>query len=109
MRIGVELEYSARVLQPGQELVARLGHLGRHDELAVPLRPIPGEVVLVVLLGRVERRRRLELGDDFVSPDALRRELGDYLPGDRELVWRVIEDHRAILSTDVVALAVQCR
>jgi len=94
-------------LEASGELLAKLRHFRRHDELAVGLPAVVGEVLLVVLLRRVECAEGGHLGDDRTRPDPFGVQLGDQVAGDLLLLRRVVEDHRAVLRPHVVALAIQ--
>src|ERR671938_170016 len=58
------------VLEQGLELLAELGHLRCDHRLAVRLARVLPEVVLVVVLGPVERLQRHHLRHDGGVPDA---------------------------------------
>ena len=88
-------------------LLAELRHLGRNDGPAVALGGVAGEVLLVIILSRVERRRGRDLGHQRAIPYPGRVELTDDLLRDRLLLRAVIEDHRTVLRADIVALAVE--
>src|ERR671911_78061 len=90
-------------------LLAKLGHLRRDNNLAVRLKPVVSEVILVVVLGDVEFVERLHLGHDRVAPDTLGLQIGDHPFRDAPLLIVVVEDHRPVLRPHVRALAVQSR
>src|SRR5829696_7719015 len=89
-------------------LLAKLGHLWRDDNLAVRLKPVVAEVILVVVLGDVELVERLHLGYDLVAPDTLGLQIGDHPFRDPPLLI-VVEDNRPVLRPHVRALTVQSR
>jgi hypothetical protein len=64
-------------------------------------------VPLVVLLGHVERRQRLQRRHDRPGEDAGPVDLVDVRLGDPLLVGVGVEDRRAVLRPDIRALAVQ--
>src|SRR5918993_3872717 len=96
-------------LQAVEMLLAKLGHLRRDDNLAIRLKAVVAEVVLVVALGDVELLERLHLGHDGVAPDTLGLQVGDHPSRDAPLLIAVVEDHRPVLRPHVRALAVQSR
>src|SRR5208337_2234272 len=68
------------------------------------------EVVLVIVLGGIERGGWLDRGDDRAGEGALFRQLSNHLLRGLVLLLIAIKNHRAILLADVVTLAVQrCR
>src|SRR4051812_41287009 len=67
------------------------------------------QVVLVLALGAVPRRRRLDGRRDRPRPRARRVHPRDHALGDRALLGRLREDRRAVLRPDVVPLAVARR
>jgi hypothetical protein len=81
--------------------------LGGDHKLAVWLKRVIGKVFLVVVFGKKEVCRWLQGGDNWTWPGARRVEFGNHLFGFMMLVFRGVEDHRAILRAHVVALAVQ--
>src|SRR5205085_5640715 len=91
------------------EELAELRDLGRDDGAAVWLRGILLEVVLMVVLGRVESVERRDLGHDGRVPYMRAVHLGDDLLGRLALLGAVVEDGRAILRANVRALTVQGR
>ena len=66
-----------------------------------------GQVLLVILLGPIERRGRYDLGHDRPAVPIERREVLHRFLGLGLLLVVVIEDHRAVLSADVRSLAVE--
>ncbi len=88
-------------------LLAELGDFGGDDHHAVGLEAVVLEVLLVVLLRRVEGGQRGDLGDDGVLPQPLLGQGGDGLARDTLLLGRVEEDGGAVLGADVGALAVE--
>src|SRR3954466_713383 len=97
------------LLEAVEMLLAELGHLGRDHQQAVGLEAVVPEILLVVLLGRVERLEWRHLGDDRARPDPIGVQPGDRLLGGCLLVGRVIEDSRTVLRARVRALPVQRR
>src|SRR5207244_1681751 len=79
------------------------------DELVgeAPAGLVPGMMVAVVLLGRIEGLERLHFGHDRVVPHVLGCELLDHLLRHGFLLRRVIEDRRPLLRPDVPALTVE--
>ena len=88
------------------EFLAELGDFGGDHKLAVGLVGIVFEIILMVILGAVEDIQRGDFGDDGVGPQVGGVEFG--ADGLRRFLLRliVIEDGRAVLRADVVALAV---
>src|SRR5208283_1785527 len=64
------------------------------------------QVILVVFLGRIERRCGHDLCDDLGRPFARMVHLRLHALGDLALLFAVIEDGRAVLRADVVALTI---
>lgn len=93
--------------QLGGKALAQFGDLGCNDGLAVGLKRMFSEVVLMVGLGGPESRRRCYAGDDRRGPDALCFQVGYQRVRDLLLLRCVGEDRRPILRTDVVALPVR--
>lgn len=87
------------------ETGAHFVDLGNGDREAIPLRRVFGEEVLVILLGRIERRRLFQRGDYFPVPESgstrARRFERLFLCGGRR------EHRRTVLRTNVVALTIQ--
>src|ERR1044072_3133547 len=96
-------------LEPVEEELAELRDLGRDDGAAVGLRGVPLEVVLMVVLGRVELVEWHDLCDDGRVPHARGRHLCDDLLGRLALLGAMVEDRRAVLRAHVRALTVQGR
>src|SRR4051812_3954536 len=90
----------------GRELLAELRHFGGDHKRAVRLRRVVAEVLLVIILGRVERSGGPQFGDDRARPDLLGVELADGLLGGLALAVVMVEDDGAVLLTGVVALTV---
>src|SRR5712692_1238471 len=65
-------------LEPGQVLLAELGHLRRDDHPAVALVGISPEVLLMIVLGRIKGFGRDDLGHDRIVVDLSRVELGNH-------------------------------
>src|SRR5918997_215600 len=96
-------------LEPFEVLLAELRDLRRDHDLAIRLVRVVPVVLLVVVLGDVERLERRHLGDYGVVPDALGLDLRDELLGDAALLLVVVEDRGSVLRPDVGALPVQRR
>src|SRR5262245_30032040 len=64
------------------ELLAEFGHLWPDDRETIRLARVVAEVVLVIVLGRIELFQRRHLRHDRLRPDPLRVEFGDQLLGD---------------------------
>ena len=80
---------------------------GRDHQRAVGLARVAREVLLVVALGLVERRRAGDLGDDRILPELLPpRARAITASAIARCSGRLAEDHRAVLRADVVALPV---
>jgi hypothetical protein len=93
-------------LKPREVLLAELRDFGRNDDLAIGLAGVLLEIILVVVLARVELLQRHEFGHDRGVPDALGVKVGDRLLGGGLLLGAVVEDNRAVLRADVGALPV---
>src|ERR1044072_8438810 len=96
-------------LEPVEEELAELRDLGRDDGAAVGLRGVPLEVVLMVVLGRVELVEWNDLCDEGRVTHARCIHLCDDLLGRLALLGAMVEDRRAVLRAHVRALTVQGR
>src|SRR5215471_16032592 len=94
-------------LQPLQMLCAELGDLRCDDRAAVPLPRIAPEVILMVLLGGVERGERSHCGDDRGVEHTVALDFRDHLARHPLLLRAVIVDRRAVLGADVGALTIE--
>src|SRR5262245_36673848 len=86
-------------------LQTQLFELGADDELAVGLALVEAVIVLVVVLGLVEGAGAGDLGDDGRG-EVLRGLALRSLRG-FPLSFRMVEDRRAVLRADVMALPVE--
>src|SRR5439155_8576105 len=77
------------------------------DVPAVGLGRVSREVFLVVVFGDVEGAGGDDVGDDGVIEELVPGQAGDHLLGRGLLLRRVVEDGRAVLCADIVALTVQ--
>src|SRR2546421_1706134 len=98
-----------RLLQLVEIELADFGHLGRDHRAAVALGGVAAEVVAMVLLRRVERPERLELGHNRIVPHLAGPKLGHDALRRRLLLGRMVENRRAVLRAHVAALTVQRR
>ena len=82
----------------------------RDDNSAIGLRWVSGEIVLMIGLRRIERRCIFDLCDDSCSA-TITRSFSAATQALSELLlrFRLTENHRAILRTDVVPLTIQRR
>src|SRR5215469_14330052 len=67
------------------------------------------QVVLILVLSLPERAGGLDLGDNLAGPQAGRIDIGDRVLGDPLLLVTGVEDRGAVVSADVVRLAVDGR
>src|SRR5690349_4833540 len=96
-------------LQPVAVRLAHFPHFRQRTGADVTLVGVIGDVILVVILGRVKLRQRLERRYDRIIHDFRIVELLDVAFGDLLLVLARIENRRPILMADIVALAVLSR
>src|SRR5690606_28224960 len=92
--------------QPVDMLLAELGELRRDHYLAVALPGVAGVVIIVIILGGVEVRQRLDAGDELAGVDTRGAHLGRHFPCRLGLGRVVREDGGAVLRAYVVPLTV---
>src|SRR5689334_10642887 len=97
----------SRFFQSIKKRLPRLRDFRCDHDLAVRLIRVPRVVRLVILLSRIEDRKGNELSDDWIVPRLVLLELGDRVLGRLLLLRRVIQNHRSILRSDVVALSIE--
>src|SRR5262245_60573922 len=95
-------------VQLGKQPTER-GHFGGVVDQDVRVVGVSRRVVLVILLGPVERLQRLQLRRDLALEDALLVELTDVGLGEAPLLRIGEEDRRAVLASDVGPLPVDLR
>ena len=81
--------------------VAQLRHLGGGDHADIGLVWVPGGIVVMIVLGLVERLQRLQRGLDRRVEQLRRVDLGDVGRGDLALPLALEEDRRAVLPADI--------
>src|SRR5947209_13265576 len=79
------------------KLLAELGDLGRDHGHAVTLPGIVAEVLLMIILGTVERRRRRDFRNNGLVPDLGSIQFLDAFLGDTFLFRTMVKNRRAVL------------
>src|SRR5579859_611317 len=103
-----QIRFGTLTREASHKLLSELGHLRLDHHLAVRFRRIPREVVPVILFGRVKDLGRGDLRHDRAPPETVRDDLPHDLVGGVPLKGRVVEHGRPVLSTDIVALPIEC-
>ena len=91
------------------ELLLQLAQLGRNHVLAVGLKRIIGVELLMVAFGWIEFGERLQGCHNGILEALGLVQFFDERRGFFPLLIIGVENRRAILRTDIVALAIQCR
>ena len=87
-------------------MFAKLDNLRRDNYLAVALSWILLEILLVVILCPVKGSEGFDLCNDWRVPDSRSFDFSDDLLSDCLLFIVVVEDHRAVLGSNISTLAV---
>src|SRR5579885_2890203 len=83
---------SSAAAEFARKLLAELADFWAHHKGAVRLGWIVPEIVLVVVLGAIQGRGRLDFCDNRIRPDPLRIQFANDLLGSRTLLVRVIKN-----------------
>lgn len=90
-----------------RELLLKLFYLGRHYKLAVRLAAVVGKIFLMIIFSDKKFSRRFQRRNNGIRPVLRRIQFIDHFFGFAILLFRRIENHRPVLRSHVIALAIE--